>query len=233
MSCIYGIINSEGVIRYIGKTIHTAEKRLKHHLKDAKYGCTYRLHKWLRSIDYVPDVIILEHNPINLEVSEIAWIALYRSLKYDLTNHTVGGDGLRAGSKHTPEAIEKLRKTKAERSPEAIRRTAEAISAANKGHVAWNKGKKGVQVPWNKETIGSQVAWNKGLTTGSLTEEHKSDIAVTLKLAYQNEELREKLKSRQQAHVDLDLPDCKCNRHKGKRKRLMLEAVEIRDSMLA
>ena len=29
---------------------------------------------------------------------------------------------------------------------------------------AWNKNKKGVQIPWNKNKKGLQTAWNKGLT---------------------------------------------------------------------
>jgi len=48
---------------------------------------------------------------------------------------------------------------------------------------AWNKGKKGVQVPWNKGKTGVMTAWNKGLTNleghphSEETKQRLSDVA--------------------------------------------------------
>jgi hypothetical protein len=38
--------------------------------------------------------------------------------------------------------------------------------AFKKGHIPWNKNKKGLQIGWNKGTKGLQVAWNKGMRNG-------------------------------------------------------------------
>jgi len=49
-------------------------------------------------------------------------------------------------------------------------------SAAQKGKVPWNKGKKGLQVAWNKGLTGAQVAWNKGVKQ---SEQHKLNNSLS------------------------------------------------------
>jgi very-short-patch-repair endonuclease len=43
--------------------------------------------------------------------------------------------------------------------------------AFDKGHVPWNKGKKGLQVPWNKGKKGVQIIWNRGKPWNNKTKE--------------------------------------------------------------
>lgn len=51
------------------------------------------------------------------------------------------------------------------------------MSEANKGHIAWNKGTKGVMKAWNKNKKGLQVAWNKGVV-GAFSDEALKNMSL-------------------------------------------------------
>lgn len=82
-------------IRYVGKSIDPS-KRLEDHIKTS-YNDHRRKSNWIQSLmrnDLRPKLIILEEVPEEFwQDAERNWIAHYR-VKYDLTNHTSGGDGV-------------------------------------------------------------------------------------------------------------------------------------------
>lgn len=104
---IYGLADPvSGVIRYIGKSVNPIG-RLKGHLRFIKPHT--RKEAWivsLRNLELKPSLIILEEiHPEESSSREIFWIAKYRSMGFDLTNGTDGGEGVLNPS---PEVREKL-----------------------------------------------------------------------------------------------------------------------------
>lgn len=99
----------DGAIRYVGQTVQPKE-RLQAHMADTRKGCQYRCHRWTRALvaaGFLPIMEIVEHIPgEQADAAEIRWIAHYRGLGADLTNHTAGGRGFR-GHKPSKEAVEK------------------------------------------------------------------------------------------------------------------------------
>lgn len=104
---IYGLVDPRtSYLRYIGKTVGTAEGRVRGHMKSTNY-CG----RWLRSLasqGLYPDIIILEVSDEESWIeAEIFWIAYFKSLGCNLTNRTIGGDGV-SGWKHTEEFKKKV-----------------------------------------------------------------------------------------------------------------------------
>lgn len=96
---IYALLCPSGKVRYIGKT-NDPVKRLRRHISRAKYHET-KSHaaNWIRSllkVGHKPTLKVLEEIPDGGDwVSrEIETIAEYRSLGFDLTNATAGGEGV-------------------------------------------------------------------------------------------------------------------------------------------
>jgi len=113
---IYFLTSSEDStkIRYIGKTVGDANKRLERHIRIAKYGETYHCPTWIRSVlsnGNKPVITIIGEVEGDGCKEEIAWISYGKDEGWDLTNGTRGGDGFKGGHKHTLETIEKIRKS--------------------------------------------------------------------------------------------------------------------------
>lgn len=112
---IYALVDPRNnQIRYIGKTMRTAHRRLRRHLARC-YLDEANTHKnrWLRQLlafGLEPQILVLETctSAIDLSAAERRHIAAYRTSGARLTNATPGGDG--GGWKHTPESREKLRR---------------------------------------------------------------------------------------------------------------------------
>lgn len=107
---IYGLCDPEtGEVRYIGKSMRPRE-RLQNHMNE-KSKC-HRSH-WLQSLKrrgLVPDMVILE-TVCGLwpwQESERYWIERGRSLGWDLTNNTSGGDGVSDLPKETRERMRQV-----------------------------------------------------------------------------------------------------------------------------
>lgn len=131
------------IVRYIGKTSKAPQQRLKAHLSEARTGKrNYRLN-WLRSLDRLPIVEVLEYvQGEALSDREKYWIALFRDYGHDLVNATEGGEGLsnpssetrakivasKIGRKHSKEARDKMSRAAVGRRPTAAHRA--AISAS-------------------------------------------------------------------------------------------------------
>lgn len=112
MGHVYGLrLRGSDNIRYVGKTIGTAEKRLKSHFKCARRGDKRPLYDWMRKygLDQIEFVILDENDePSVLSTLEVKWISDLREKGYSLLNLTDGGEGT-PGWVPPPEWIEKVR----------------------------------------------------------------------------------------------------------------------------
>jgi hypothetical protein len=120
VSCVYALVacSNESVIRYIGRA-KNPHGRLRNHLRFAEQGRKEHVYNWINKVKDSGDgikLVIIEDNLTWEEsaVKEVHYIAYYRSLGFDLTNMTSGGDG-RPGyviSKETREKIGRYHKGK-------------------------------------------------------------------------------------------------------------------------
>lgn len=124
MIFIYGLVCPiSGEIRYIGKSIRPKE-RLQNHMNEIS-NC-HRSH-WLQSLKakkLKPQLVILEEvsDGTEWQIVEKNWIEKGKLLGWDLTNNTIGGDGVLGlppeskarmiktwlGRKHKPETLLKI-----------------------------------------------------------------------------------------------------------------------------
>jgi hypothetical protein len=100
MTLIYGLSsdNNPENIRYIGKTSNIAD-RLKRHLAKCNLKSDTYKNRWIKlELLNGNNIIIISLYEINSnenwEDVEIFWIAKYRKLGFNLTNGTVGGEGI-------------------------------------------------------------------------------------------------------------------------------------------
>jgi hypothetical protein len=141
---IYALTESDGRIRYVGKTALSFSRRFSGHLYEARRGESGYKNNWIRSLlkkGLLPTITLLGEVEGDGCREEIAWIKYFRDEGVRLVNATDGGEGLKGYI--------------------ATELTRQKISSGNKGKTAWNKGRKG-DPAWNKGKIGLQVAWNKG-----------------------------------------------------------------------
>lgn len=91
-----------GRARYIGKS-KAPRRRLKDHLLRARENTSHQAN-WIRSLSargLRPVLEILDEVPeTEWQFWEREWIRLYKSLGFDLTNSTDGGEGVDSGEKH-------------------------------------------------------------------------------------------------------------------------------------
>jgi len=200
---IYALICPAGKIRYIGKT-NDPVKRLRRHISRAKYYET-KSHaaNWIRSLlktGEKPTLRVLEElaDEEDWASKEIEAIARYRLSGCDLTNATVGGEGVcdldedtmrkrsKAASitKAKPENAARYKATLKEvfKCPELRSR----LSEANKTRLS----KPGVREKLSKEFKGSDR--QKAMTAG-LTPETRKKQGQTFKARHEDPEFRAKM----------------------------------------
>jgi len=96
---IYGLCESNGLVRYVGKAIDP-HVRWKYHMSPASIA-RWKSHKnsWIKSQlakGYVPKYTVLAVVPDEIaSETEIRIIQEFRDMGYDLTNGTLGGEGNR------------------------------------------------------------------------------------------------------------------------------------------
>jgi hypothetical protein len=89
VASIYGLIDDNGNLRYIGKA-NDPVGRLKGHMRATRRRRT-PLYDWLRGKP-APEMIVLESGCHDWEVSEREWIAAARTANVPLLNVADGGD---------------------------------------------------------------------------------------------------------------------------------------------
>ena len=100
MVIIYGLSSSEDPsnIRYIGKT-NDLRKRLKKHLTKSSLKEDSHKNNWiLKELDkgnFIYSTIVEVVNEENWQEKEIYWISEYIKMGFNLTNSTIGGEGLK------------------------------------------------------------------------------------------------------------------------------------------
>lgn len=116
---VYGLIDPRnGQIRYVGKSTSGSRRPFQH---GQPYSLKLPGHKtnWLRQLaaeGLRPEVVILDDSPTSLDAAEQFWIAYFRFVGADLTNHTIGGDGM-VGFRHSPATKAKIAAAKRGRPP--------------------------------------------------------------------------------------------------------------------
>jgi hypothetical protein len=94
---IYHLLDEHGIIRNVGKTSKPLEVRLKEHLNEARSVAKNHRCRWIRSMlarGYSPAIELQTEVRGNGCKAEIAYIAYYRKMGFNLVNSTQGGDGL-------------------------------------------------------------------------------------------------------------------------------------------
>jgi hypothetical protein len=128
---IYGLIDPcSGELRYVGKSVDSAEGRLSDHLSESRRGYRTHRHNWLRQLlaaGLKPDIEVLEtHETAEALVeAERHFIAYFRSVGCRLTNATDGGEGM-LGFKHSAESRRRISDAKKNPSREVRQRLATA-----------------------------------------------------------------------------------------------------------
>ena len=169
---IYALkLKDEEIIRYVGLTKQSLHNRLRGH-KNITSKCKTKNGYWVNKNKNNIEIILIEESIENLQDAnerEIYWINYYKELGNDLTNGTLGGDGVnpteesrkkmsesQMGKILSDEHIEKIKKsnTGKKRSKEICKKFSELrkgiifsdehcknISKSNKGRISPNKDK--------------------------------------------------------------------------------------------
>lgn len=92
LGTIYGLTDPlSGEVRYVGKTAQPVHVRLRSHInarpRRSQLSC------WLRSLEGVPNSIVLDRAPAGWDALEREWIRYGRTMGWRLTNGTEGGTG--------------------------------------------------------------------------------------------------------------------------------------------
>ena len=184
VSVIYGLIDGGTLeLRYVGKTTHPIENRLRGH--KAGKGPNKHLNRWLASTPV--NVIVLERDPADLDEAEVRWIREMRERGARLLNILAGGQGWTRGRKFTPEHRAK-------------------ISVALRGHVypkqtVEHRAKISAALKGNKNALGYQATpetrakLRAALLGHSCSLETRAKISVKAKLRGNNGNSRKRAKN--------------------------------------
>ncbi len=193
--CIYLLFDSTTMRGYVGKS-YDLEKRIRNHWEN-RFKLDYYVHRWLRKLSFLPQVIILEEcTQRNWQSKERYWIRLFRSVGIlKLTNLTDGGEGT-TGYIHTEEHKENIRRALMGNSNSYgmrhSQKTRRRISESRKGIVF----SKGHCCRISKARKG-YTPWNKGISTGPRTQETRIKISNSHVGRRKSEETKIRMKESQ------------------------------------
>lgn len=145
MASIYGLLDTQGRLRYIGKANNPAE-RLKSHMREATRR-DYPLHRWLRKHG-APTMIVLVENSADWREDEKTLIAGFREQGEPLLNVADGGDQPHTTTEHLrTNALTLNRRLKSDPVLERVRKLkAEIGRAASKGWLTEAQRAKGREI---------------------------------------------------------------------------------------
>lgn len=169
---IYSLSDPDsGEIRYIGKTEGSLQKRLNHHLWEAKRENKIYRHHWINCVlarDKLPIIQNIDSVPENeWEFWEILYISLYKAMGCRLVNLTKGGSGKNG---HIPSG-----------------NTRRAISESNLGKkkTLSEEGLKSIQNAAKnrncKQTAESNIKRSEKAKGRKPTDAHRANISRSLK----------------------------------------------------
>lgn len=165
---------STNLIRYVGQTIRSLEKRLTAHLNRK---ASFHRATWINSLknkSLIPIIELLEihDSKEKCDESEIFFIKTFREIGYDLTNATSGGGGTKdyKVSDETKKKISIFNKGK-KLSKEHIEKIIKSKTGRKRGPMSEECKKK----------IGNA---NRGKSKPPVTEEHRLNLSLALKKAY-------------------------------------------------
>lgn len=171
MSHIYGLTDTSGKIRYVGKTISSLKRRLICHIAKAKNGtCKSKAGDWIRSLlvaNQRPGVILLQSTKASWKRAEKYWIKKLRSEGYDLLNSCDGGNGSHRRKKLTKKIINQLGKV-----PDAV--LAKQVGCSREA-ICYNRNILGiVKFPQDRshnfDHLKGKEPWNKTIFSNSILE---------------------------------------------------------------
>ena len=118
LGTIYSLIDPRtGLVRYIGQTIKLPRYRYASHKYQWKRckGRINHVNSWIKNLakeglDFIMEVVEDEISEDQLDIKEIQWIKVFKSIGANLCNHTEGGGGAR-GVKHSEESKKKRLET--------------------------------------------------------------------------------------------------------------------------
>lgn len=120
---IYTLEDSNGNIRYIGKS-KNIKRRLREHVKNYNKSNTYK-NNWIKSLinrgDYPVISVLDEVEYEDSSFFEMYWISQLESWGFNLTNLTIGGEGT-IGYKFTNEQINRMRRPKSKEHKNNLRK---------------------------------------------------------------------------------------------------------------
>lgn len=169
---IYALIDPrDGRVRYVGKTVKTAQERLKDHLWSRPKSMKRPLYRWITDLlasHVTPQIVILQEVSFAqldraeqlkvIDTAEREWIAHFRATGAPLFNLTDGGNGCH-GRKLSAEAIEKIAAANRGlvRSPETRQKLSDAAKARGESHYRNGMSSAG----WGDQSRVDQIAKGK------------------------------------------------------------------------
>lgn len=130
---IYTLEYPTGNIKYVGKS-DNPNKRLRKHIKEAKYRNKNHRDKWINSLSESPLLNVIEETTYeHWQDREIYWINFYKEKGFILVNGTDGGEGSNGfkGRTHSQKTKDKLSKLAMGRIPS--KETIDKLSGENSG----------------------------------------------------------------------------------------------------
>ena len=135
-------------VRYVGLTTQPDGRRLYMHLYECETGNPTHKNNWIKKLKRVglkpiEETLDNADNLDQLKQLEIYWISQFKAWGFNLTNHTLGGDGL-YGFKHSIQARQKMSLVKLGKYSDkqyAALKTRKNVGMKNKQHSEFSKYK--------------------------------------------------------------------------------------------
>lgn len=218
---IYGLHSGDGLIRYVGRTIAGAERRLRQHRWDAERGSAYPVHRWMRKqgLDSIVIEVLDETDEADLGATETIWIEWAQN-SFPGQNLNILLDGyfpkpVTAETAALISAAHSGRKFSVEHR--------ERISAALLGHSVSEETREKLRGKGCSEETRAKLS--AAMTGRRLTEEHKAKLRIK-----PSEETRRKLseagrRRRHSAETKAKISASAMGRHQSVEARARISAA--------
>lgn len=167
-------------VRYVGKALNPNKRFINHLSSKNKTHCR----SWIKSLldlNLLPILDIIDETENNWELLEQYWISQFKCWGFNLTNHTIGGEG-QFGRKASLETKNKM----------SLSRQGKKLSKLSKEKISF-KNKGNIKTEIQKEKIASSLkefysqkehpikGFRRGICNNKLQKEQVLDIQALLK----------------------------------------------------